>query len=247
MPVHAKVIGKTVKYQAGGVTLKGYLAYDSAIKGKRPGILVVHEWWGLNDYVRRRARMLAKLGYVALAVDIYGNGKQATNPTDAGKLSSDAMKNFNVTKERFAAAENYLKEQSIADTNRLAAIGYCFGGGVVLNIAREGTDLKGIVSFHGNLTAVKHAEPGTIKAKLLVMQGSEDKFATPDQIEAFKKEMTEAGADYTFIVYPGAMHAFSNPAATELGKKFKIPIAYNAKADKASWAEMKKFMKETLK
>ncbi len=243
----AKVIGKNVEYSAGGQTLKGYLAYDSAAKNKRPGVLVVPEWWGLNDYARRRARMLAELGYVALAVDMYGDGNQATNPTDAGKLSSEVMKNFDTAKERFTAAEDLLKKQPTVEPDRLAAIGYCFGGGVLLNIAREGTDLKDIVSFHGNLTAVKPAEPGTIKAKLLVLQGGDDKFAPPEQIEAFKKEMTTDGAVYKFIVYPGAMHAFSNPDATALGKKFKIPIAYNAKADKESWSAMKKFLEETLK
>ena len=150
-----KVIEKSVEYKADGTVLKGYLAYDSAIHGKRPGILVVHEWWGLNDYSRRRARMLAELGYTALAVDMYGNGKQATNPTDAGALSSEVMKNFDTAKVRFTAAEEFLKKQPTVDTSRIAAIGYCFGGGVLLNIARQGTDLKDIVSFHGNLSAAK--------------------------------------------------------------------------------------------
>ncbi len=243
----AKVMGKNVEYSAAGQTLKGYLAYDNAVKNKRPGVLVVPEWWGLNDYTRRRARMLAELGYVALAVDMYGDGKQATNPTDAGRLSSEVMNNFDAAKEKFTAAEDFLKNQPIVESDRLAAIGYCFGGGVLLNIAREGTDLKDIVSFHGNLTAVKPAEPGTIKTKLLVLQGGDDKFVTPQQVEAFKQEMTKDGADYKFVMYPGAMHAFSNPDATALGKKFKIPIAYNAKADKESWQEMKKFLEETLK
>ncbi len=243
----AKVIGKDVEYSAGGTTLKGYLAYDSALKDKHPGVLVVHEWWGLNDYVRRRARMLAGLGYVALAVDMYGEGKQADNPTDAGRMSSEVYKNFDTAKERFTAAEDYLKKQPTVDTGRIAAIGYCFGGGILLNIARQGTDLKDIVSFHGNLTALKPAEPGTIKTKLLVLHGADDKFVTPEQVEAFKKEMTDAGADYKFIAYAGATHAFSNPDSTANGKKFNIPIAYNAKADKESWQEMKKFLGKTLK
>jgi dienelactone hydrolase len=243
----AKIVGKTVEYTAQGVTLKGYLAYDSSIKGKRPGVLVVHEWWGLNDYARKRARMLAELGYTALAVDMYGEGKQATHPDDAGKFSSEVMKNFDMAKARFLAGEDLLKKEPTVDPDRVAAIGYCFGGGVVLNMARQGTDLKGIVSFHGMLMPVKPAEPGMVKAKILVLHGADDKFTTPEQIQAFKDEMTKAGADYKFIAYPGAVHSFTNPEATAYGKKFNIPLAYNKKADKESWDEMKKFLAEDLK
>jgi dienelactone hydrolase len=243
----AKIVGKTVEYTAQGVTLKGYLAYDSSIKGKRPGVLVVHEWWGLNDYARKRARMLAELGYTALAVDMYGEGKQAAHPDDAGKFSSEVMKNFDMAKARFLAGEDLLKKEPTVDPDRVAAIGYCFGGGVVLNMARQGTDLKGIVSFHGMLMPVKPAEPGMVKAKILVLHGADDKFTTPEQIQAFKDEMTKAGADYKFIAYPGAVHSFTNPEATAYGKKFNIPLAYNKKADKESWDEMKKFLAEDLK
>jgi dienelactone hydrolase len=244
---HAKVVGKNVEYTAEGVTLKGYLAYDSKIKGKAPGILVVHEWWGLNDYARKRARMLAELGYTALAVDMYGEGKQATHPDDAGKFSSEVMMHFDTAKARFAAAEKFLKKQPTVDPDRVAAIGYCFGGGVVLNVARQGADLKGVVSFHGMLGAVKPAEPGMVKAKILVLHGADDKFTKPEQIEAFKKEMTDAKADYQFIAYPGAMHSFTNPDATAYGKKFNIPLAYNKKADKESWDAMRKFLGEIFK
>lgn len=244
----AKVVGKSVEYTADGTVMKGYLAYNDKIEGKRPGVLVVHEWWGLNDYARRRARMLAELGYTALALDMYGEGKQATHPDDAGKLSMGLTKNFDVAKARFIAGEDFLKKQPTVDSDRVAAIGYCSGGGVALNMARQGVDLKGVVSFHGApLAAVKPAEPGAIKAKILVFHGGDDKFTTPEQIEAFKGEMKAAGADYRFIVYPGAMHAFTNPDATANGKKFNIPLAYNKKADKESWAEMKKFLRETLK
>lgn len=244
---YAKVVSKTVEYTADGTVMKGYLAYNDKIEGKRPGILVVHEWWGLNDYTRRRARMLAELGYTALALDMYGEGKQATHPDDAGKLATEVMKNFDMGKARFLAGEDLLKKQPTVDPDRIAAVGYCFGGGVVLNMARQGADLKGVVSFHGSLAAVKPAETGAVKAKLLVLHGADDKFTTPDQIEAFKQEMKNAGADYKFIAYPGAMHAFTNPDATAYGKKFKIPIAYNKKADKESWQEMKKFLEKTLK
>jgi len=244
---YARVVGKTVEYTADGTVMKGYLAYNDKIEGKRPGVLVVHEWWGLNDYARKRARMLAELGYTALALDMYGEGKQAKHPDDAGKFAMELMKNFDVAKARFMAGEDFLKKQPMVDPDRIAAIGYCFGGGVALNMARQGADLKGVVSFHGSLAAVKPAEPGAVKAKVLVLHGGDDKFSTPEQVEAFKQEMATAGVDYRFIVYPGAMHAFTNPDATANGKKFNIPLAYNKKADKESWAEMKKFLEETLK
>jgi len=244
---HAKVVAKNVEYTADGVTLKGYLAYDSKIQGKAPGVLVVHEWWGLNDYARKRARMLAELGYTALAVDMYGEGKQAMHPDDAGKFSSEVMMHFDTAKARFMAGEEFLKKQPTVDPDRIAAIGYCFGGGVVLNMARQGADLKGVASFHGMLGAVKPAELGAIKAKILVLHGADDKFTTPEQIEAFKKEMTDAKADYKFIAYPGAMHGFTNPDATAYGKKFNIPLAYNKKADAESWNEMKMFFGEIFK
>jgi dienelactone hydrolase len=237
-----KIQGKPVEYSTQGVVMKGYLAYDENGNGKRPGVLVVPEWWGLNDYARRRARMLAELGYTSLAVDMYGEGKVVTTPDEAGKLSSETMKNFDVAKARFMAALDFLKGQPTVDPNRIAAIGYCFGGGVVLNMARQGVDIKGVVSFHGNLTAVKPAQPGSVRAKILVLNGGADKFITPEQIEAFKQEMKAAGADFQFISYPGALHSFTNPDATGLGKNFNMPIAYNAKADKESWSEMKKFL-----
>ncbi len=242
-----RIEGKTVTYAAGGVKLKGYLAYDKSIKGARPGVLVVHEWWGLNDYARKRARMLAELGYTALALDMYGGGRIATHPSDAQKFASAVMKDFPVAKARFDAALEFLKKQPTVDPSRIAAIGYCFGGGVVLNMARQGADLLGVASFHGSLQAVKPAEPGMIKAKIRVYTGGADKFNPPDVVEAFKKEMDAAGADYKVIVYPGALHSFTNPDATKLGKKFNLPIAYNASADRKSWADMKAFFREIFK
>ncbi len=243
----AKVVVKNVEYSAQGVTLKGYLAYDDKIQTKRPGILVVHEWWGLNDYARKRARMLAELGYTALAVDMYGNGKQAMHPDDAGKFSNQIMNNFDVGKARFLAAEEFLKKEPTVDPTRIGAIGYCFGGGVVLNMARQGADLAAVATFHGNLKAVKPAEPGMVKAKIRVYTGGSDKFVPPTAVEAFKKEMTAADADYKVIVYPGAMHSFTNPGSTKLGKKFNLPLAYNKKADMESWQDMKKFFADVFK
>lgn len=239
--------GKEVSYSAQGVVMKGYLAYDKNIKGKRPGVLVVHEWWGHNEYARKRARMLAEMGYTALAVDMYGDGKQAMHPDEAGKFSSEAMKNFDVAKTRFKAAMEFLKKQPEVNQDKIAAIGYCFGGGVVLNVARQGADLKGVASFHGSLAAVKPTQPGEVKAKVLVLHGGDDKFTTPEQIEAFKKEMKDAGVDLRFIVYPGAIHSFTNPAADEYAKKFNLPLGYNADADHKSWEELRKFLETIFK
>ena len=242
-----KILGKTVEYSAQGAVMKSYLAYDEQIKRKRPGVLVVPEVWGLNDYARKRARMLTELGYTALAVDMYGDGKVAANFDEASKLYSEMMKNFDVLKVRFLAAKDFLKQQPTVDPTRIAAIGYCFGGTVVLSMAGQGVDLKGVVSFHGGLGDVKSPQPGSVKAKILVLHGSADKLITPEQVEAFKQEMKSAGADFRFISYPKALHSFTNPESTELGKKFNLPIAYNADADKKSWGEMKDFLKKIFK
>lgn len=247
LSAEAKIIGKEVEYSAQGVVLKGYLAHDDAITGKRPGVLIVHEWWGHNEYTRKRARMLAKLGYTALAVDMYGDGKQAMHPDDAGKFSGEILKNFDVGKARFLAAEAFLKQQESVDATRLAAIGYCFGGAVILNMARQGSDLLGVASFHGNLKAVKLAEPGVVKTKIRVYTGGADKFISAEAVEAFKKEMTDANADFQVTVYPGAVHSFTSPDATKLGKKFKLPMAYDAKADKESWKDMLQFFELIFK
>lgn len=239
--------GKEVTYRSGKTVMKGYLAYDKNIKGKRPGVLVVHEWWGHNEYARKRARMLAEMGYAALAVDMYGNGKQAIHPKDAGKFSSELMNNFDIAKARFTAAMDFLKKQNVIDPGEIAAIGYCFGGGVVLNMARQGIELKGVASFHGSFVAVTPVQPGAVKAKILVLHGGDDKFTTAEQIEAFKKEMKDAGADLQFISYPGAMHSFTNPDADTYAEKFSLPLAYNAEADKKSWEELRKFLDQIFK
>ncbi len=238
----AKIEGKTVTYRTDGVVMKGYLVYDTNIQGPRPGVLVVHEAWGLNDYARKRARMLAEMGYTALAVDMYGEGRQAVHPDEGVKFASELMKNFDKARARFLAALEFLKKQKSVDPGRIAAIGYCFGGGVVLNMARQGVDLRGVASFHGSLTAVKPARPGEIKARILVLHGADDKFTTPEQLEAFEQEMKNAGADFRVIVYPGAMHSFTVPEADRYGKKYKLPLGYNAQADRESWAELAMFL-----
>ncbi len=242
-----QVEGKAVEYRSGDTVLKGYLAVNRAIKGKRPAVLVVHEWWGHNEYARKRARMLAELGYTALAVDMFGDGKQANHPDEAGKFAGEVMKNFETGKARFNAALELIKQQPDVDSERIAAVGYCFGGGVVLNMARQGADLKGVASFHGSLSAVMPAGKGVIKSRILVLNGADDKMIPPEMVKAFKNEMSTAGADVRFINYPGAMHSFTNPDADRYAKEFDLPIAYNKKADQASWKELKKFLKEIFK
>jgi dienelactone hydrolase len=240
--------GEEVTYSADGTKLKGYIARPAAGGGKRPGVLVVHEWWGNTPYVRKRADMLAELGYVALALDMYGDGKTADNPKDAGALSGESRKNLDVAEKRFAAARALLARQPDVDASRIAAIGYCYGGGIVLEMARRGSDLAGAVGFHpSGLVGPAPAKSGAVKAKVLVLNGAADPFVKPDQIAAFKKEMQDAEVTYTFIDYPGAVHAFTNPAATENGKKFNLPLAYDADADKKSWAEMQRFLQTVLK
>ncbi len=241
------VKGEDVEYRIGDTVHKGYLAYDDAVKEKRPGILVVHEWWGHNEYARERARMLAGLGYTALAVDMYGEGRQAAHPEEAGKFATEVAKNLPLAKTRFLGAMELLKNHPRVDAEQIAAIGYCFGGGVVLAMARAGVDLKGVVSFHGSLATAEAARPGEVKARVLVLNGADDPMVTQEQIAEFKREMEAAGADYRFINYPGALHSFTNPKADEFGRKFNLPLAYHAEADRQSWQAMREFLAETFK
>jgi dienelactone hydrolase len=231
----------SINYQIDGKRYDGFIFYNQDQKGKRPGIVVVHEWWGLTDYPRMRAKELAKLGYIALAADMYGNGQIAADPKAAQELATPFYKDPSLSKTRLDAAINFLKTYPQTDTSKIAAIGYCFGGSVVLNAAKLGSDLKGVVTFHGGLQGVK--PPKGMKTKFLICHGGDDQFENP-HVEQFKKEMDSAGADYTFKIYPGATHAFSNPEATALGQKFNMPIKYNAAADSASWNDMKAFLKK---
>lgn len=238
---NAAVVGKEVAYQAGDVQLQGYLAYDDTAVTKRPGVIVVHEWWGRNDYVRNRAEMLAKSGYVALAVDMYGNGRLAANPDEAGKLATELRNNLPLARQRFLAGVELLQSNPLTDPERLAAIGYCFGGAVVLQMARDGVDLQGVVSFHGALESTSPAKAGMVKAAILVENGGSDKFISQEHIRTFIGEMIEAQADFTFHSLPGALHSFSNPEADRLAAEFKLPIAYQERADQESWREMLAF------
>lgn len=241
-PDDPNIVTEEVDYTLGEDKLKGYIAYDKTIEGKRPGVLVVHEWWGHNDYARRRARMLAKLGYTALALDMYGDGKEAKHPKDAMAFMNAVLKDMDVAVARFGAAEKVLDEHDTTDPDRTAAIGYCFGGAMVLHMARTGMKLDGVASFHGTLGTKTPAKKGEVSAKVLVLHGADDPLVKPDSIDAFKKEMTDAGVDMKFIAYPGAKHAFSNPAATENGKRFDLPLAYHQEADTQSWAELEGFL-----
>jgi dienelactone hydrolase len=246
VPALATVVGEPVKYTAGDLTMEGFLAYDDNISEKRPGILVIHEWWGHNEYARKRARMLAELGYTALAVDMYGGGKQAEHPADAGKFAAEVRQNLPVATERFLAALNVLKKHPTVNPEKIAAIGYCFGGGLVLQMARQGLDLDAVVSFHGSLAADSPVVPGVVKARILVCNGTDDKFVTPEEIQNFHTEMKAAGVDYKFISYPGAKHSFTNPDADSYAQKFNIPLGYNAEADQMSWQDMQDFLKESF-
>lgn len=243
MPQEPDIQSEEVTYKAGDTTLVGYLAWDASKKGPRPGVLVVHQWWGHGDYVRKRARMLAELGYTALALDMYGEGRYATHPDDAMKFMNETLSSIDVAKQRFQAAYEVLQKHETTDPGQISAIGYCYGGAVVLHMARYGMDLDGVVSFHGNLATKTPAEKGQVKAKVLVLHGADDPLVPPEQVDAFKKEMEAAEVDYTFIAYPGAKHAFTDEAATEKGEKFGMPLEYDAEADEKSWDRMTEFFR----
>ncbi len=242
----SKLKEENITYSADSVTMNGFVVYDENKEGVRPAVLVVPEWWGLNDYAKMRATELAKLGYIAIAIDVYGNGKTADNPDSAGKYAMPFYQNPQMTKARIEAAIAKIKTYSQTDSMNVAAVGYCFGGGMLLNVARLGTNLKGVVSFHGSLIGTP-ADKSLLKSKILVCHGGADPFVPAAEAEKFKHQMDSIGASYTFKEYAGAMHAFTNPNATGMGEKFKIPIKYNAEADTASWKDMKEFFGELFK
>jgi dienelactone hydrolase len=234
--VWAGVKTQTVEYQQGGVALEGYLAYDDSLPGPRPGILVVHEWNGLGDYVKSRARQLAGLGYVAFCADIYGKGVRPQAVTECMAESGKFKKDRGLMRARVQAGLDQLEQNPLVDKTKVAAIGYCFGGGAVLELARSGAPVAGVVSFHGNLDTPNPADAKNIKGKVLVCQGGADTFtlgALPD----FEKEMKTAGVDYKIITYPGAVHGFTNPA----NQGTMAGVKYDASADKKSWQDMKDF------
>ena len=240
----AEVRTERIEYRHGNAVLEGYLAYDVAGTGKRPAVLVVHEWWGLNDFARRRVEQLARLGYVAFALDMYGKGVSTTDPKEAGRLSGLFRSDSPFRRARAAAGLNVLKGRPEVDPARIAAIGYCFGGTVVLEMARAGADLKGVVSFHGGLATPNPADAKNIKGKVLVLHGADDTFESPAEIAAFQEEMRQAGVDWQMVYYGGAVHSFTNQDAGKAGIK---GVAYNEAADRRSWQAMRDFFDEIFK
>lgn len=233
----------TVNYhRAGDVISKGFIAYDDNIKGKRPAILVVPEWWGLTDYPKMRVRQLAAMGYFAMAVDLFGNGKTAANPKDAQEYAGPFYKDPKLIKMQMDYALQKVREYPQVDAANVVAIGYCFGGFVALNYAKMGGDLNAVVSFHGGMGGVP-VDKKLLKAKILVCHGASDKFVSQKDVDAFMHQLDSIGADHTLKVYANATHAFTNPASTENGKRFNLPIEYNATADKDSWNDMQVFLK----
>ncbi|MCI0919053.1 dienelactone hydrolase family protein [Pseudomonas stutzeri] len=243
---HAEVQTREIPYTAAdGTEMIGYYAYDDAIEGKRPGVVVVHEWWGLNDYAKSRARDLAELGYSALAIDMYGEGKHTEHPKDAMSFMKAALSDAEAAKGRFNAGLDMLKQQAQTDTDKLAAVGYCFGGKVVLDMARQGAPLDGVVSFHGALATQTRATPGSVKARVLVEHGAADSMVSADDVAALSAEMVKAGADYQLVSLPGAKHGFTNPGADKFQEQ-GVDVAYNQTADERSWQDMQRFLDETF-
>ncbi|MCU0840907.1 MAG: dienelactone hydrolase family protein [Thiobacillaceae bacterium] len=240
----AEVRGQEIAYSDGNLTMKGYLAWDAAIQGKRPGVLVVHEWWGHNAYARKRADMLAKLGYLALAVDMYGDGRTADHPKDAGAFAGAVGKD---ARPRFEAAMKVLQGHPLFAPGQLAALGYCFGGTQVLNMARQGLPLKGVASYHGSLATKDPAAPGKVQARVAVFTGAEDPMIPAEQVDGFRREMDQAGVSYFVVSYPGVKHSFTNPDADDYGPRFGLPLAYDRQADEDSWTRTATFLKEVFR
>jgi dienelactone hydrolase len=239
----AEVQTREIEYKEGGTVLQGLMAWDDALKGRRPGVLVVHEWWGHNEHARHQATRLAEAGYVGFALDMYGKGKVTTHPKDAQGFMAEVKKDPMVIPARFHAALELIKQDPHVSADRIAAIGYCFGGAVVLDEARAGADLDAVVSFHGALATKSPAEPGKVRARVLVLTGAADPFVPKEQVEAFTQEMKAAGATFRVTTYPGVKHGFTNPDA---GKAGMDALEYNAEADKKSWAAMLELLKDVF-
>lgn len=230
-----------IEYKHGDTILEGYLVYDDSIEGKRPAVLVVHEWKGMGSYEKMRAKQLANLGYVAFALDMYGKGIRPETREEAAKQATTYRSDRQLMRERANAGLKTLRQHKLTDPRHIAAIGYCFGGGVVLELARSGADIPGVVSFHGNLDTPDPTDANNIKAKVLVLHGADDPHVPEAHVTAFKDEMSTAGVDWQMVLYGGAVHSFTNPAA---GTDPSAGAAYNEHADRRSWAIMKLFFEE---
>jgi dienelactone hydrolase len=245
---NAAVKEEPVTYSDGQTTMKGFVVYDDAVQGKRPGIIMVHEWWGITSHIHNEARKFAEQGYTAFIADMFGDAKTADNPKDAGALSGSVMKNPPAMESRFKAARAELAKHATVNPQRIGAVGYCFGGAVVLNMARAGDDLVAVAGFHASLGLNTPAPaPGTVKAKVLILNGADDPFVKREQYDTLKRDFDVTKADYRIIEYPGAVHAFTNPEATELGEKFNLPLKYDAKVDAEAKAEAAKLFAANLK
>lgn len=241
LPAQAELVSQAVEYQLGEQAFEGFLAWDNASQEPRPGILIVHEWWGLNDHPKKRAERLAELGYIAFALDMYGKGKVTDDPTQAGAWAGEIRTNFPLARERFVKALEVLRANPRTDPKRIAAIGFCFGGTVCLEMARAGVDLAGVVSFHGGLKSSVPDEQKHLKAKVLVCHGADDPHISAEELKAFEDEMRKTGADWQLISYGGAVHSFTNPEADARGMN---GVAYHEKADRRSWRAMQDFFIE---
>lgn len=243
----AAVVTESVTYQVDGQEFKGYLAFDDSRTSPLPGVLVVHEWWGLNDYIRHRAEMLAEVGYVALALDMYGDGKAASHPAEAGEFAKASLASLPLAERRFNAAREQLARHPRVAGSPIAAIGYCYGGGVVLHMVRSGAPLAAVASFHGSLTPKANPLPVGSKTRIAVFNGAADPLVPAEQVAAFQQEMETAGADYLLVNYPGALHAFTNPEADRVAAEFNMPVGYDEAADRDSWSRLQTFLQETFK
>jgi dienelactone hydrolase len=235
---------KVVEYKDGDAVLEGYLAWDDSMQGSRPGVLVVHEWTGLGEYAKTRARKLAEMGYVAFAVDIYGNGIRPKTPQEAAVQSAIYKNDRALMRARVQVGLDVLRRDPMCDSKRVAAIGYCFGGTCVLELARSGADIAGVVSFHGGLDTPTPADAKNIKCKILVLHGGDDPHVPGKDVAAFEDEMRAGGADWQLVIYGGAVHGFTN---LTLGNDKSKGAAYNAEADKRSWEAMKAFFAEIFR
>ena len=244
LPAAAGIQTKSIDYRDGSTELQGYLVWDDNLKGKRPGVLVVHEWWGLNDYARQRARQLAEAGYVAFALDMYGKGRVTKHPDQASTWMKQVQENRDAWVRRATAGLAAFKKQSLVDTDRLAAIGYCFGGATVLNMAYAGVDLKAVVSFHGALPLPEEKQQKPILASILVAQGHDDPFVPSEQVAALQAALAKTAADWEVIVFGATRHSFTNPDAASYGMD---ALAYNPRADHRSWAMMLELFNEKFK